>query len=117
VRMQQSATNWIEYWPFALGIVVSCFVPQLHEMMESFRPWGMWIVFPFASIVGSPEMNLHAVASLPILFMYIQYPLEGLLARFGMRGHVTVARVFGQVLFLHLLALAELWLVSSPYGR
>lgn len=119
MRMQQSATHWAEYWPFALGIVISCFVPQLHAMAVTFRPWGMWIVFPFTSILGSPEMNFanNVTAYLPVLFMYAQYPMEGLLARFGMRGHVTPARVFGQVLFLHLFAVAELWLVNGPWGR
>lgn len=118
-RMQQSATHWVEYWPFALGVVISCFVPQVHALIESFRPWGMWIVFPFASILGNPEMNFanNAIAYLPVLFMYAQYPLEGLLARFGMRGHVTPGRVFGQVLVLHLFAIAELWLVNGPWGR
>lgn len=119
VRMQRSATHWVEYWPFALGIVISCFVPELHLLVEPLRPWGMWILFPFASIIGSPQMNLgnNTGAYLPLLFMYLQYPMEGLMARFGMRGHVSVPRVFGQVLVLHLFAMAELWLVNGPWGK
>ena len=116
-RMRQSATNWTEYWPFALGIVISCFVPQLHELAEPFRPWGMWILFPFSSILSNPQMSNRAVAYLPLLFMYAQFPMEGLMARFAMRGHVTAARVLGQVLVLHLFALAELWLVNGSLGR
>jgi hypothetical protein len=118
-RLKTSAKNWSEYWPFAVGIVLSCFVPQLRDLIDPLRPWEMWMVFPFASIAGRPEVALasQAAAYVPLLFMYIQFPLEGLMARFALRGQVTVARVLGQVVFLHLFAMTELWLVNSPWGR
>ena len=55
-------------------------------------------------------------ATLPLLILYAQFPIEGLLARFALRGRVTVARVLGQVLFLHLMGALELWLISGPWG-
>ncbi len=118
-RRFRSAVSLTEYWPFAVGIALSCFAPQISEFVAPFRPWGMWIAFPFASIVGRPEMNLNGdlATSLPLLFMYAQFPIEGLLARFALRGHVTVPRVVGQVMFLHLLAIVELYLVSGPLGK
>jgi hypothetical protein len=118
-RRYQSAANWAEYWPFAVGVAISCFVPQLRDFVDAFRPWGMWILFPFASLVNRPEMALSSsiVADLPLLFMFAQFPFEGLLARIAFRGNVTPLRVLGQVLCLHLFALIELWLVNSPLTR
>lgn len=118
-RLHRSATNWAEYWPFALGIALSCFVPQLHAIMEPLQPWGLWIVFPFASIATRPEVvtSSNAAGYLPLLFMYAQFPMEGLMARFALRGHVTAPRVFGQILFLHLFATTQLWLVNGPWGK
>ena len=118
-RRYHSATTWAEYWPFAVGVAISCFVPQLRDIAEAFRPWGMWILFPFAAIANRPEVSAsnQIIANMPLLFMYAQFPIEGLMARFALRGNVTFLRVLGQVLFLHLFAMTELWLVNSPWGR
>ena len=118
-RRYQSAANWAEYWPFAIGVAISCFVPQLREFVDAFRPWGMWILFPFAAIASRPEIGASTsyIANLPLLLLVAQFPFEGLMARFAFRGRVTAFRVLGQVLCLHLFALVELWLVTSPLAR
>jgi hypothetical protein len=118
-RSYQSASSWLEYWPFAAGIAISCFVPQMRDIIDGIRPWGMWILFPFASIANRPEVasGNQIISNMPLFFMYAQFPIEGLMARFALRKHVTFLRVVGQVLFLHLFALVELWLVSSPLTR
>ena len=118
-RVHRSTVAWVEYWPLAIGVAISCFVPQLHDIAESLHPWGMWLLFPFAALSGRPEVinpSNNAAAYMPLTFMYVQYPLEGLLARFGLRGHVTVPRVLGQVLFLHLFAVTELWRRGAGTG-
>jgi hypothetical protein len=117
-RSHRSVMDWAEYWPLAVGIVLSCFAPQLVELVSPFRPWGMWLVYPFASIAARPELGMSEglAATLPLLILYAQFPIEGLLARFALRGRVTVARVLGQVLFLHLMGALELWLISGPWG-
>jgi len=118
-RRYQAANNWAEYWPFAVGIAISCFVPQLRDFVDAYRPWGIWILFPFASIASRPEITIsnQIAGNLPLLFMYAQFPIEGFMARWALRGHVTCLRVLGQVLFLHLFAVVELWLVNSPFGK
>ncbi|HEV2484670.1 MAG TPA: hypothetical protein VGT08_03970 [Terracidiphilus sp.] len=118
-RRKRSVMDWAEYWPLAMGIVISCFVPQLHKLVVPYRPWGMWVVFPFAALIDRPEVGLSQglASTLPLMIMYAQFPLEGLLARFGLRGRVTVLRVLGQVLFLHVMVFVELWLVSGPWGK
>jgi hypothetical protein len=118
-RRFRSAVSLTEYWPFAVGVALSCFAPQISEFVSPFRPWGMWLAFPFAAIAGRPEMNLNGdlATSLPLMFMYAQFPIEGLLARFALKGHVTVPRVVGQMLFLHLLAVVELYLSTGTLGK
>ncbi len=118
-RRYHSANSFAEYWPFAVGVAISCFVPQLRDFVDAFRPWGTWILFPFAAIANRPEVTLgnQFISNLPLFFMYAQFPIEGLMARFALRGNVTAMRVVGQVLFLHLFALIELWLVNSPLVR
>jgi len=118
-RRYQSAAHWAEYWPFAVGVAISCFVPQMRDYVDAFRPWGMWIVFPFASIARGSEITFSnsLIANMPLFFMFAQFPFEGLMARFAFRGHVTAMRVLGQVLCLHFFAVVELWLVNSPLSR
>ncbi len=118
-RRYQSAATWAEYWPFALGVAISCFVPQIRDFIDAFRPWGMWIVFPFAAIANRPEISSGngIISNLPLFFMFAQFPIEGLMARIAQRGNVTVLRVLGQVLILHVFAVLELWLVNSPLGK
>jgi hypothetical protein len=118
-RRYESATSWFEYWPFAVGIAVSCFVPQMQGIVEAFKPWGMWLLFPFAAIANRPEITSgnDIIANVPLFFMFAQFPIEGLMARFALRKHVTVLRVIAMVLVLHLFALVELWLVNSPLSK
>jgi hypothetical protein len=118
-RRYSSAASWAEYWPFAIGVAISCFVPQLRDFVDAFRPWGMWVLFPFASIASHSEMTFanSLMGNTPLFFMFLQFPIEGLLARFAFRGRVTGFRVLGQVLCLHFFALVELWLVNSPLTR
>ena len=114
-RKQKSLMRLAEYWPVAVGVVISLFAPQMQEIVAPFKPWGMWIVFPFVSIAGRPEifMGDRLAVLVPAVMLYAQFPLEGLLARFALKGNVTVPSVLGQVLFLHALCIIELWLVNG----
>lgn len=118
-RRHRSIRDWTEYWPLAVGIVLSVLTPQLRLLIEPYRPWGEWIVFPFAALLNRPEMNLKGdlAYTLPHTFMYLQFPIEGLLARVGLAGRVTLPRCLGLVLLLHGCALLELWLTGGRFGR
>lgn len=118
-RRHRSIQDWTEYWPIAVGIVLSVFTPQLRLLIEPYRPWGEWIVFPFAALINRPEMNLKGdlAYTLPLTFMHLQFPIEGLLARLGLRGRVTLPRCLGLVLLLHGCALLELWLANGRFAR
>lgn len=118
-RRHRSIHDWTEYWPLAAGVVLSVFTPQLRALIEPYRPWGEWIVFPFAALINRPEMNLKGdlAYTLPLTFMHLQFPIEGLLARAGLRGRVTLPRCLGLVLLLHGCALLELWLANGRFAR
>jgi hypothetical protein len=75
----------------------------------------MSIVFPFAVIAGRPEIYMgdKVAALLPTVMLYLQFPLEGYMARTVLKGKVTVRGVIIQVLFYHLLAIAELFLLNG----
>jgi hypothetical protein len=117
-REARKTMDWFEYWPLAVGVAVACFAPQLRELVDIVKPWGMWIVFPLVALAERPELNLsREISSYLVPFMlYAQFPIEGLLAKFALKGRVTVTRVAAQLLFLHSLAVFQLWLVDGPWG-
>ena len=118
-RLHTSMAQWSEYWPVALGILVSFFAPQLRELVEPYRPWGLWVGFPMVALSSRPEVYLGSQLGslLPTAMLYLQFPLEGLLAKFALRGSVTVYGVAIQVLYFHALCIVELWLVNGGLGQ
>jgi len=118
-RQQKSMIRLLEYWPVAVVVGLSFFAPMLYDMVTPFRPWGIWLAFPFVAISGRPEIYMgdHMAVILPKLMVYIQFPLEGLLARIALKGNVTVKAVAGQILSYHMLGLTELCLVNMAIGR
>lgn len=117
-RKARQAMDWAEYWPVVIGVAVACFAAQLQQLAEIVKPWGMWVVFPLVALAERPELHLNReIASYLVPFMlYAQFPVEGLLARYALKGRVTIARVAAQMLFLHTLAAFQLWLVDGPWG-
>ncbi len=99
----------------ALGILISMVAPQMREFVEPYRPWGLWVSFPMVALTMRPEMNLgsHIAALLPTAMMYLQFPLEGFLAKVALKGHVTPYGVMVHVLYFHGLCIMELWLVNG----
>jgi len=114
-RLHRSLAQWSEYWPVALGILVSFFAPQLREFVEPYRPWGLWVSFPMVAISIRPEiyMGTKMAALMPTAMLYLQFPIEGLLAKIALRGNVTPYGVMVQVLYFHGLCIMQLWLLNG----
>ena len=114
-RQQKSLMRLAEYWPVGVGIFFAMFAPALQDIVAPFKPWGMWIVFPFVSIAGRPEifMGDKLAAMVPTFMLYAQFPLEGLLAKIALKGNVRPPAVAAQVLLLHVLCIVELWLANG----
>lgn len=108
--------RWIgRLWPIAAGLLLGMVAPQLHALVVRFEPWGMWIVFPFAVLARRPELHAGGQTgrNLPMLILYVQFPIEGLIARMVLRNRVTVPRVAGQVFYLHYLACLQLLMIGG----
>ena len=114
-RLHRSIAQWVEYWPVGIGILISLFAPQMREFVEPFRPWGLWVSFPMVALSTRPEiyMGSHIAAMLPAALTYLQFPLEGLLAKIALKGNVTVHGVVVQVVFFHGLCIMDLWLLNG----
>ena len=100
-------------WPWVL-----CSAFSLRKCATCWPRWGngrMWLIFPFVVIAQRPEIYMgdQMAVILPMVMLYIQFPLEGLLAKIALKGNVTISGVAGQVLFYHLLGVTELWLVNG----
>lgn len=114
-RLHNSLAQWSAYWPVALGVVVSFFAPQIREFVEPFRPWGLWISFPMVALTTRPEiyMGSKMAAMLPTAMLYLQFPLEGWLAKVALKGNVSAHGVVVQVVFFHGLCIMDLWLLNG----
>ncbi len=115
----QRRRQWLRWlgnlWPVAAGLALGLEAPKLYALMVKFEPWGLWLVFPFAVLACRPE--LHAVGqlvrNLPVVVLYAQFPIEGLIARLALRRRVTVSGVAGQVFYLHYLAGLQLVMIGG----
>jgi hypothetical protein len=114
-RLDRSLAQWAEYWPVVIGIFLSLLAPQLRAFAEAYRPWGLWLSFPMVALSTRPEMYMGSkmAAHLPMAMAYLQFPLEGLLAKLALRGNVTVHGVLVQVAFFHGLCILDLWMISG----
>jgi hypothetical protein len=118
-RLNRAMTQWFSYWPVAVGILISFIAPLLRDFVEPYRPWGLWVTFPMVALSLRPEVYMGSMIAglLPTAIMYLQFPLEGLLARFALRGNVTVYGVAIQVLCFHALCIVELWLLNGGLSQ
>jgi hypothetical protein len=105
-------------WPIGVGMLLALCAPMLSDVLAIFKPWGMWIVFPFAELCRRPELHMGSEFQqmAPQVMLFLQFPLEGLMAKKFLRGRVTIGGVAGQVFIYHLLGVAQLWLVWRALG-
>lgn len=118
-RRKEALRRLARFWPVAAGALLAVVAPQLHALMARFEPWGMWLVFPFAVLAGRPELHVSErfVRSLPLIVLYLQFPLEGLAARLVLQRRITAPAVAGQVMYFHYLAGLQLLMLSGAVAR
>ncbi len=106
-------------WPIAMGVFLGLVAPQLHDLVARFEPWSMWVVFPFAVLAGRPELRVidRLVRNLPLIVLYLQFPLEGLIALLVLRRRITVPAVAGQIFYFHYLAGLQLLMIGGAVAR
>jgi hypothetical protein len=98
-----------------VGLCFACIAPQLRALVLPYKPWGMWIFFPFVALARRPELQFDSQLSrmLPMIMLYAQFPLEGLFARIALKKQVTLSGVARNIFFTHFLSAVELCLVSG----
>jgi hypothetical protein len=116
-RRKKRLENLINSWPIGVGILLSICAPMLSDILAIFKPFGMWVVFPFVELLSRPEMKLGDFGQLvPQIMLFLQFPLEGLLAKRILKGRVTISGVLGQVALYHILGIMQLWFVWRALG-
>lgn len=116
---RQFVVNVIRLWPVLAGIMLASVAPEIQDMLVPYQPWGNWIVFPFVALARRPELQFNSTLSgiVPMAMLYLQFPLEGLLARMALKKRVTVKGVARHMFFMHFLTAAELCMVSGVFWQ
>lgn len=114
----ESKPGFLQYcWPAIFGIMLGVIAPQIWDKVGSaYGATGIRLAFPFVRLLGRPELGLgpELTKSLPQLFFYLQFPLEGLLVSFFVSRGTRFGRALVQVGFVHFIAAFVLWLLSKP---
>lgn len=104
----------VELWPMWVGMVVGLFGPAIAYVAQLLGPSCMMVVFPFVVLAQRPEIQVGPIThALPTLMLYIQFPIEGLLAYIVLRHRVKPLGVIWQVMLFHFLGLTELWMLTG----
>lgn len=116
---RQLVANVIRLWPVLAGIMLASVAPEIQDMLVPYQPWGNWIVFPFVALARRPELQFNSTLSgvVPMAMLYLQFPLEGLLARMALKKRVTLKGVARHMFFMHFLTAAELCMVSGVFWQ
>jgi hypothetical protein len=118
-RRARSLRQWLTFWPVAVGLLLGACAPELRTLVAGYAHWALTAIFPFVALAGRPEIPLsgNVARALPLFVLYVQFPLEGLFVRMILKRRVTVHNVCRYVSCLHILALAQLWLVSGALSQ
>lgn len=110
--------GFLQYcWPAIFGVILAVIAPQIWDKVShDYGQAGLRWVFPFVKLLGRPELGLspQLTQSLPQLFLYLQFPLEGLLISFFISRGAKYGRAIVQIGFVHFIAAFVLWLLSKP---
>jgi hypothetical protein len=117
-RQNRLTQSLITSWPIGVGILLALIAPMLSDIVSVFKPWGMWLVFPFVELCARPELHFGSdfQRMAPQIMLFLQFPLEGLMAKKFLKGRVTLSAVAGQILIYHVLGATQLWLVWRTLG-
>jgi hypothetical protein len=100
-------------WPFLIGVVLSIFALEISSVLGDLNPWFLRLVFPFAQLVDRPEFGLRWELGgyLPLIVLFLQFPLEGLWVTMNLRLRGRMSFVFAPLIFLHLVGAFVLFLL------
>lgn len=90
-------------WPLAGGLILALVAPMIQSELMFAPRWLMWLVFPFVMLTGRRDLGLPEAlfTTLPIVILYLQFPLEGLLTFFSLSRRAPVAVALAPAFFIH----------------
>jgi hypothetical protein len=90
-------------WPLAGGLLLAALAPILQSELLYVPHWVMWIVFPFVVLTGRRDLGLNEqlTSTLPMVILYVQFPIEGLLTFLSLSRRAQVAVALAPAFFLH----------------
>lgn len=110
-RFRQQCVN---LWPLWLGIFLGLLSPVIKSLAEGAGPWFMPLFYPYVVLAKRPEIQVGPITRwLPIIMLFAQFPLEGLLAAMIMKRNIRPWGVAWHVLTFHFLGIAELLMLSG----
>jgi hypothetical protein len=91
-------------WPLAAGLILACVAPYLYDELLWAPHWVMWLVFPFVVLTGRRDIGLSGQLTtiLPPVILYLQFPVEGVLAFLSLKRRAHAAVALAPAAFLHL---------------
>jgi hypothetical protein len=102
------------WWPVAVAIFLSGFVPEWHAMAAQAGIWALRLTFPLSLLATHREIGIDAqmAAILPQAALYLQLPLEGLLTKITLDRGKSLKAAIAQLFLIHGVAALVLWLVT-----
>lgn len=106
-------------WPLVVGLCLGFMAPEALKIANSLGLWAGRLAFPLTLLVARPEFGYSRSAAniLSSIFLYAQFPLEGLLAMLNLRRHIALWPTLSRLALLHLAGAALLWLLERPHIR
>ena len=74
--------------------------------------WAERFAFPLTMFVAHRGIDSHTANALPQAALYLQLPLEGLLAKLILDRRKSLKAAITQLLLIHGIAAIVLWLIS-----
>jgi hypothetical protein len=106
-------------WPFVVGLCLGFLAPETLKLANALGYWGGKLAFPLTLLAERPEFGCspHVASVLSTTFLYLQFPVEGVLAMLNLRRHVPLRPTMSRLAILHIAGAALLWLLERPHVR
>jgi hypothetical protein len=106
-------------WPLAGGLILAFAAPYLYNELLWTPHWMMWVVFPFVVLTGRRDLGIsdQLTTVLPQVILYIQFPVEGIVAYLSLSRRAPVAVALAPALFLHAAGWFILTLLSMSISK
>jgi hypothetical protein len=118
VEDRSDATTFLQlWWPALIGLVLAFLAPGMWDRVrDAWGDMGAGFVFPYVLISGHTEFGISTelASNLKQIMVLLQFPLEGLVATWGLARGLRTSRSVLQVVFLHALGVFVVWLLSQP---